>query len=145
MRRAAFGATDFLADIGAVGDEDLGTQHARSHLVLVSRAAGAGPPIDSVHTDLDDEDGLRRSAIRARALGFIGKSVIHPRQLPAVHAVFTPAPEELAQAQRIIEALASADGAPVGAVALDGAFIDAAVVARARAVLTLKEAIDGSP
>jgi citrate lyase subunit beta / citryl-CoA lyase len=138
MVRPAFGASDFLADIGAHGDEDLGTLHARSALVLASRAAGTGPPIDSVHTTLDDEQGLRRAAQRARALGFFGKSIIHPRQIPAVHAVFTPTAEEVAWAERTVAA-ADANAAST----VDGEFVDAAVAARARAVLALKEASSG--
>lgn len=135
--RAGLGATDLLADLGAVGDDDLATLHVRSQLVLVSRAVGAGPPIDSVHTDLADEDGLRRSARRARALGFLGKSVIHPRQIEPVHAVFTPTSDELEAARRTVAALEAAERDGAAAVAVDGAFVDPAVVARARATLAL--------
>jgi citrate lyase subunit beta / citryl-CoA lyase len=138
VARPAFGASDFLADIGARGDEDLGTLHARSALVLAARGAGAGPPIDSVHTALDDEDGLRRAAERARSLGFFGKSIIHPRQIETVHAVFTPTREEIDRAERTV---AAADAAAASTV--DGEFVDAAVAARARAVLALKEASGG--
>ena len=137
VTRAGLGVADLLADIGASGDDDLATLHVRSQLVLVSRAVGAGPPIDSVHTALDDEDGLRRAARRARALGFVGKSVIHPRQLGPVHEVFTPTPDELDAAGRIVAAHAAAESDGTAALAVDGEFIDAAVVARARAVLTL--------
>ncbi len=135
--RAGLGAADLLADLGAVGDDDLATLHVRSRMVLVSRAVGAGPPIDSVHTDLADAEALRRGAERARALGFRGKSVIHPRQLGPVHEVFTPSGAELERARRIVAALdaADAEGRAVGV--LDGDFIDPAVAARARALLRL--------
>lgn len=137
VSRAGLGAADLLADLGASGDDELATLHVRSHLVLVSRAVGAGPPIDSVHTALDDEAGLRRSARRARALGFIGKSVIHPRQIGPVHEVFTPSLDEVEGARRTVAAHAAAEEAGAAAIAVDGQFIDAAVVARARAVLAL--------
>lgn len=137
ISRAGLGAADLLADIGAAGDDDLATLTVRSQLVLVSRAVGVGPPIDSVHTALDDEEGLRRGAVRARALGFIGKSVIHPRQIGPVHEVFTPTPDEVESARRTIAAHAEAETAGVGALGIDGEFIDAAVAARARAVLAL--------
>jgi citrate lyase subunit beta/citryl-CoA lyase len=136
--RAALGTADLLADLGASGDDDLATLHVRSELVLHSRAAGIGPPIDGVHTDLDDEEGLRAGAARARALGFHGKSVIHPRQLEAVHHVFTPTPEELARAEAIVAAAEAADAQGRGGVAFEGGFVDAAIVARARAVLSLR-------
>jgi citrate lyase subunit beta / citryl-CoA lyase len=136
--RLAIGVADLLADLGATGDDDLATLHVRSELVLRSRASGIGPPIDSVHTDLADVDGLRAGARRARSLGFHGKSVIHPRQLDAVHAVFTPTPEELARAEGIVAAMEAAECAGRGAVAIDGQFLDAAIVARARALLSLR-------
>lgn len=144
IRRIGFGATDFLADIGVwhAGDERAGderaaveraaTAHARSALVLASRAAGIGPPIDSVHTDVRDGQGLRAAALFARSLGFFGKSVIHPRQLAEVHDVFTPGPAEVARASAIVAA-----GAGGGAALLDGELIDEAVVLRARAVLAV--------
>ena len=136
--RAAIGTSDLLADLGAEGDDDLATLHIRSQMVLVSRAVGAGPPIDSVHTDLGDDDGLSAGATRARTLGFHGKSVIHPRQLEAVHAVFTPTADQLERARAVIDAFETAARAGTGGVAVDGRFIDAAVVARARALLDLR-------
>jgi len=132
--RLAFGASDFLADVGARGDEDLATLHVRSHLVLASRAAGIGPPIDSVHTRLDDEAGLVAGAERARSLGFVGKSVVHPPQVGPVQRVFTPSSDEVAWADRVVAALG--DGRPA-ATTLDGEFVDPAVVARARGLLAL--------
>ena len=136
--RFAIGTADLLADLGVSLDDDLTTLHIRSELVLRSRAAGIGPPIDSVHTDLDDEAGLRAGAERARSLGFHGKSVIHPRQLAIVHDVFTPTEQQLVWAEQIIAAMDAAERDARGAVTLDGEFVDAAIVARARAVLSLR-------
>ena len=144
IERVAFGATDFLADIAASGDDDLATLHARSTVVLTSRAAGVGPPVDSVHTDLGDDEGLRQEALRARSLGFFGKSIIHPRQIPVVHAVFTPTADDIAWAERVVAALHAADVGGRGAVVVEGTFVDAAVAARARAVLALREAVRGN-
>lgn len=138
VARLGFGATDFLADIGAPGAGDgPGTLVARSSLVLASRAAGIGAPVDSVYTRIDDSDGLMRSARSARELGFFGKSVIHPRQIGPVHAVFTPTDDELAAARAVLAQAERDAGAGVGASALDGEMIDPAVVARARRVLEL--------
>ena len=135
VARLVFGATDFLADIGSPGTTDgSATALARGMLVLASRAAGIGAPVDCVHTALDDEAGLRRGAAAARELGFFGKSVIHPRQVPAVHEVFTPSAEELSAARRVLD---HADTHGAGATQLDGRLIDAAVVARARRVVAM--------
>src|SRR5664279_3517198 len=69
---------------------NLQTLHARSHLVLASRAAAIEPPIDSVFPLLGDDDGLRDQAQFARSLGFFGKSAIHPRQLETLCRRSTP-------------------------------------------------------
>lgn len=136
IRRMGFGATDFLADIGSwqSADEQTATLMARSSLVLVSRAAGIGPPIDSVHTAARDEPGVRASAEFARGLGFFGKSLIHPAQIAAVHEVFTPGQAEVERARRITDAYRASNS---GALLLDGELIDEAVLARARAVLSV--------
>ena len=137
VARLVFGATDFLADIASPGATDgPATVVARGTLVLASRAAGIGAPVDCVHTALDDDEGLRRSARSARELGFFGKSVIHPRQIPAVHEVFTPSGEELSAARRV---LAHVEAHGDGASALDGQMIDAAVVARARRLVAMTD------
>lgn len=141
VARLVFGATDFLADIASSGATDgPATVLARGMLVLASRAAGIGAPVDCVHTALDDQEGLLRSARSARELGFFGKSVIHPRQIPAVHEVFTPSAAELSEARRV---LAHVEAHGEGASALDGQMIDAAVVARARRLLAISEASSG--
>jgi citrate lyase subunit beta/citryl-CoA lyase len=130
-----------LADLGAVGDDDLATLHASGQLVLLSRAAGVGPPSDTVFTDVSDDSGLERTARRARSLGFFGKAVIHPRQIEPVHRVFTPTEIEITHARAVLEAAARADADGDGAVALDGKMIDEPIVHRARAILTLADSI----
>jgi citrate lyase subunit beta / citryl-CoA lyase len=135
VQRLAIGGQDLLADLGADGDDDLATLHVRSEMVLRSRAAGIGPPIDGVFPALDDEDGLRASSLRARSLGFFGRSVLHPRQLAVVHDVFTPSDEELAYARRLVAALEAAETSGSGALQVDGEFVDLAIARRARALL----------
>ena len=82
---------------------------------------------------LADDDGLRAQAEYARSLGFFGKSAIHPRQLPILHAVFTRTERELAWAREVLAAFEAAEGA---AVALpDGEFVDLPVAQRARRLL----------
>jgi citrate lyase subunit beta / citryl-CoA lyase len=144
----SFGAADFAKDIGAEVDaEETQTLFARSQLVVVSRATGLNPPIASVFTNLKDLAGLRVSSEAQRRLGFFGRSCIHPSQLPVIHEVFTPRAEALDEARAIITAFeqAQATGAAVTTLA-DGQFVDAPIVERARAILSLAEAfVEATP
>jgi citrate lyase subunit beta/citryl-CoA lyase len=98
--------------------------------------------MDGPHPSIDDDEGLRESSLASRELGFSGRAVLHPRQLPIVRAAFTPSDAELARAREVLDAYrrASADG--VGAVRLaDGTFVDRPVVLRAAALLGDDEAV----
>jgi citrate lyase subunit beta / citryl-CoA lyase len=131
-----FGPSDFVADLGLMGGGVFeATALARSMLVLESRAAGIGRPVDGAFTDLADVEALRAAAARVRALGFGGKSAIHPSQLPVLHEIFTPTPEETERARRIVSSLDEATATSV----VDGSFVDPAIVAQAQAVLRLTE------
>ena len=95
----AMGGVDLQQDLNTTGG-NAQTLYVRSYLVIVSRAAGIEPPIDSVYPRLDDEAGLHEQAEFAKSLGFWGKSAIHPRQLPVLHRVFTPTEREIALGAR---------------------------------------------
>jgi citrate lyase subunit beta / citryl-CoA lyase len=134
VRHLAMGGVDLQHDLSA-GNGNLQTLYVRSHLVVVSRAAGLEPPIDSVWPRLEDEAGLREQAEFARSLGFFGKSAIHPRQLPVLHEVFTPSERELGWAREVVAAFEAAGGA---ALRLPGGeFVDLPVAQRARRLLEL--------
>ena len=109
--------------------------HARSRLVLDSAAAGIRPPFDVVHLDIHDAAGLERGCELGTSLGFGGKMCIHPAQLEIVNRVFSPSPEELAEAQAVVDAFEAGIRDGRGAVAFNGRMIDAPVVAAARATL----------
>ncbi|MEA2384114.1 MAG: citrate lyase subunit beta / citryl-CoA lyase [Solirubrobacteraceae bacterium] len=140
VRHLSMGGVDLRRDLNAgAGDEPM--LYARSHIVVASRAAGLAPPIDSVYPHVSDEAGLRARTEHARALGFFGKSAIHPRQLPVLHGVFTPNDEELTWAREVIDAFTAAGGEPLQ---LDsGEFVDVPVADRARRVLALAESVTG--
>jgi citrate lyase subunit beta/citryl-CoA lyase len=144
VRSLGFGAVDFVQDIGAVPEPDgQPTLYARSALVIASRVAGVQPPIDSVYTRLDDTQGLERSTQQARALGFFGRSCLHPRQVPIVNAVFTPTDAELEWARGLLEAARAAEQAGRGALQLQsGEFVDVAVVRRAERLVRLAEQLE---
>ena len=120
VRRLLFGRMVFRLVLGFGGDDEE-LLFFRSQLVVASRIAGIQPPVDGVTTALDDADLLRDDTLRARRLGFGGKLCIHPAQVAAVNRCFSPTPEEIAWAARVLAAAAAAHGA---AVAVDGKMID---------------------
>ncbi len=124
-----FGVADFAGEVGA---RDFRENHqgvfsyARQHLLTAARAAGLDA-IDSVTVQFKDLSQVEADARHAAMLGFDGKWAIHPAQLPAIHAAFTPSADELARAQRIIDAYAKADNTEgLGAIAIDDEMVDAA-------------------
>jgi citrate lyase subunit beta / citryl-CoA lyase len=136
VAQLSMGGVDLRRDLRA-GSGNLATLHVRSHLVVVSRAAGLDPPIDSVYPRLGDDDGLRDETEFAYSLGFFGKSAIHPRQVPILHEVFTPSDEEIGWAQTVLDAFEAAGGAACRLP--DGEFIDLPVADRARRTLQLAD------
>jgi len=125
---------DTLAGFGFAGIPGAESFLARQMIVLAARASGIDP-LDSVFADVDDEAGLIRSCAEARALGFAGKGVIHPVQVPVVLKAFRPTDKEAARAERIVAAFDAALAEGRGAISVDGAMIDAPVAAKARALL----------
>jgi citrate lyase subunit beta/citryl-CoA lyase len=132
----ALGAVDLGVALGLAPRRDgLELLFARSQLVVDSAAAQIAPPLDSVYVDYRDDVGLRAEATLARSLGFRGKLCIHPNQVAVVNEVFVPTEAELAWAHRVVEVFEDAEREGRGAVGLDGAMIDLAVVERARRIL----------
>ncbi|WP_367340240.1 CoA ester lyase [Aminivibrio sp.] len=135
-----YGAEDYTADIGAVRTkEGRELDDIRAKVIVAARIAGV-QALDSVFGDVNDLDGLYAEALRVRLLGFDGKSVIHPRQIPVVHRAFTPSDQEVGFARRVMAAFREASSRGAGVIALDGRMIDAPVVARAEKILALAEA-----
>lgn len=138
VRHLALGGIDLRRDLG-LGSDDAALNYARSHLVVASRAAGIGPPIDSVYPHLGDDAGLLRQCTLTRSLGLFGKSAIHPGQLATIHDAFSPTPEELQWARNVIDAFDAASGAATRLP--DGEFVDLPVAERARALLRRAESV----
>lgn len=132
VARVAFGSIDLRVDLemGDAREDDL--LFFRSRLVLASRLAAIGAPVDGVTVHFEDAALLADDVHRARRLGFGGKLCVHPRQVDAVNQGFAPSQAEIDWARRIIAAAAPAGGS---AVSLDGAMIDRPTVLRARSVL----------
>ncbi len=129
VARLAFGSIDFALDVAA-DDAQTPMLFARSTLVLASRVAEIAPPVDGVTTVLDDLSLVEADAVAALSLGFGGKLCVHPRQVKAINAAFTPSAEDVRAARRILDSLT--DG---GAGRVDGRMVDAPVAERARRIL----------
>jgi citrate lyase subunit beta/citryl-CoA lyase len=129
--------------------KDLHARHTRervevlaslSLVVLAARAEGL-VALDGVHLDLEDEEGFELSCAQGRALGFDGKTLVHPRQIAAANRAFAPSPEEVAWSRRVIDAHARALAMGSGVVVLEGRMIEALHVEDARRIVALAAAI----
>lgn len=130
-----FGAADFRASIHAGRDpEENELLMARSALVLAARAAEI-QAFDTPWFDYRDPSGLERSALRARALGFDGKTAIHPSQLGPIGSAFTPTPAEVEHARRVLQALQEAAREGRGVATVEGEMVEALHAAEARRTL----------
>ncbi len=133
--RFALGTWDLALDLGlAVDDPDESelVWHVRAQTVLASRAAGLQPPIDGVYGRIDDDAGLERMATRAFHLGFGGKLLVHPRQIPVTAKIFGRDEVRLRDAQALIEAYEAAAQTGTGAIRHNGQMIDRVHVDLAR-------------
>ena len=106
--------------------------YAMQRIVVAARAQGLRV-LDGPVADYGDEDGLRRSCLLARSLGFDGKWCIHPAQIEVVNEVFSPTEEEVEWAKKVVTAYDEANAA--GSVSVDGQMVDAASIKMARNVL----------
>ena len=133
-----WGAEDLAAAVGATtnrdadGNLDFTYQLARS-LCLLAAVAADVQPIDTVSVNFKDAAALKQESETARRAGFTGKIAIHPDQVDVINAAFTPSPEDVAYANRVIEAFASG----AGTVALDGKMLDMPHLKQARRILAL--------
>lgn len=138
VRGIGLGEADLAADLRV---QRTGLDWARGWVVASARAAGLPSPVQSVYTDLADDEGLRRDTVQGRHAGFFGRSVIHPRQIPIVHEACSPEPDEVARARTVLAAAEAAAASGSAAVLdADGRFVDPAVVEQARVVLSLARA-----
>lgn len=129
------GGEDLVADLKTSRTpEGTELEWSRRMIVIAARAAGVDA-IDLMFPCVTDGEGLRRDAQFSKDLGFDGKSVIHPNQIPVIHEIFTPSEKEIEKAQRIIAAAEDARARGFGTVSVDGRMVDVPVVKRARYIL----------
>ena len=136
-----FGAEDFTNDMGIqrTGEgEEVAFPRAK---VAVAAHAAEVLGFDTPYVNFRDQEGLRRDVQAALRLGFRGKFAIHPGQLESINSMFSPSPEELEYAQRVVDAFEEAEARGSGATSLDGKMIDVPIVKRARNLLALADLI----
>jgi citrate lyase subunit beta/citryl-CoA lyase len=130
---------DLQTDLGCSWSIE-GTEllYARSKVLLDTRAAGGHiHPLDGVFSDLNDETGLIADSRLSARLGYIGRTVIHPKQIAPVKSAYAVPELEVAYYQKVMVEFAAAEKAGTAAIAVDGKLVDYAMAQRARRVLEL--------
>lgn len=136
----AIGAEDFVTNMKTTrSPEGVELLLARSQLVLAARAAGIYA-LDTVYSNIKNDEGFIDEVKLIKQLGFDGKSVIHPRQIGLTHKIYTPTEKEINNAMRVVDAINEAEEKGSGVIALDGKMIDGPIVDRAYRVLELAKA-----
>ncbi|MCZ2495671.1 CoA ester lyase [Xylophilus sp. Kf1] len=133
VARLCLGHLDLQNDLGIrCGPDESEIAPARWDLVRASRRHGLPPPVDSVTTDTRDPSVIDRDAARALRQGFGAKLCIHPAQVARVHAAFTPEPQQVDWARRVLAAVEASGG---GVCTVDGRMVDTPVIVTAQRVL----------
>jgi len=140
----ALGAEDYVTDLKTTRSDGTELFFARNMILNAARAAGIDA-IDTVYSDVNNEEGFLKEVRLIRQLGFDGKSVINPRQIPPLHAAFMPNEKDLKKAHAIMEAIEEAEARGSGVASLNGKMIDKPVVLRAQYLIQLAEAAHSSP
>lgn len=133
----ALGAEDYVTALKTTRSPG-GTELllARSQILVAARAAGICA-LDTVYSDVENEEGFMAEVQLIKNLGFDGKSVINPRQIAAVHSIFAPSDKEVKHAQAVVKANSEALEKGLGVISLNGKMIDKPIVERALRVLDL--------
>lgn len=135
----ALGAEDYVTDLKTTRSDGIELLFARSMILNAARSAGIAA-LDTVYSDVNDEEGFLAEAALVKKLGFDGKSVINPRQIQPLHRCFMPSEKDLAKARAVMEAIEEAHRRGSGVISLKGKMIDKPVVIRAQRLIALAEA-----
>jgi citrate lyase subunit beta/citryl-CoA lyase len=134
-------SSDLLSQLHARRTPDrLPIIHSLSHVLLAARAHDRAC-VDGISTDLKDMQSFEYACRLARDLGFDGKSLVHPFQLPYCNDAFTPKPHDLAAAHEVIEALQKANREGRGTVVVNGRLVESHHVSAAKRLLALADMI----
>lgn len=134
----ALGAEDYVTDLKTTRADGSELFFARSMILQAARTAGIAA-LDTVYSDVDNDEGFLAEVNIIKTLGFDGKSVINPRQIEPLHKAFMPSEKDLKKARATIEAAQEAAARGSGVVALNGKMIDKPVILRAERLIKLAE------
>ncbi|MBE5982216.1 aldolase/citrate lyase family protein [Lacrimispora sp. AGF001] len=127
---------DLQTRITGTGIELMG---ARQNLIIAARAAKV-QCFDTVYTNLDDMEGFRRDVETIHLMGFDGKSIVNPRQIPIVHDIFTPSGKDIIFAEKVVREIEEKKEMGIGVFTVDGKMIDIAFYDGARRTIELAKA-----
>ena len=127
---------DLQVPISGTGVEFMG---ARQHMVIAARAAKV-QCFDTVWTNLDDMEGFRKETEIIHAMGFDGKSIVNPRQIPIVHEIYTPGEKSVVFAEKVIKEIDTKKAQGIGVFTVDGKMIDIAFYDGAKRTIALAKA-----
>lgn len=141
-----WGAEDLSSAIGASGNTDASGEWTHTYkmvrsLSLLGAHAAGGEAVDTLYVDFRDPDGLRASCKAARAEGFSGRVAIHPAQVDIINESFSPSPEEVDFARRVVDLFAANPDS--GTLGLDGKMLDIPHLKQAQRTLAMHEARHG--
>ena len=129
-----FGGIDMAAELRCKNEwEPL--LYARSRVVHAASSNGLDV-IDVPYLDLEDMEGMKNLAIKARDLGFTGKGSVHPKQIAILNEVFTPDIKTIKRAERILDTFHQAD---TGLVVIDGKLIEKPVIREMQRIVSIAE------
>ena len=135
------GTSDLVKDLHARHTPDRTEVLVSLSLVVLAARAEGLAALDGVHLELGDDEGFERACAQGRALGFDGKTLVHPRQIAGANRAFAPSTEEVDWSRRVIDAHARALAMGSGVVVLEGRLIEALHVENARRIVALAVAI----
>jgi len=135
----ALGAEDFVRDLRTQRTKE-GSElmAARNQILLAARAAKISA-FDSIFSDIKDKEGFMYEVNYIKSLGFDGKSLINPTQIPWLHKAFEPSAKDISWAQEVLEAAKDATVRGLGVVSINGKMVDAPIIARAQWIIDLAQ------
>lgn len=135
----ALGAEDYVTDLKTTRSDGIELLFARCMILNAARAAGIAA-LDTVYSDVNNEEGFLAEAMLIKKLGFDGKSVINPRQIPVVNDVYAPTEKEIQKAKEIVWAAREAEEKGLGVITVRGKMVDKPIITRAERTIMLAKA-----
>lgn len=136
----ALGAEDYVTNMKTKRYPDGQELSFARNMILHAARAARIAAIDTVYSDVDNVEGFQNEVQQIKQLGFDGKSVINPRQIPLVNAIYTPTDKEIQNAKEVIWGIREAEAKGSGVISVNGKMVDKPIVERAQRVIALAKA-----